>query len=113
MKNKFIYFIRIILAFLLILITYVCFLTSCSTSLSVNQIYNQSIENVVEIRTTNDNIDYAYASGCFISKNKIITNKHVIYNTIAAQNWTHVEYRKNNEEKYTEVSIEKTYTNVV
>jgi V8-like Glu-specific endopeptidase len=60
--------------------------TSCSGSLSDSQVYNQSITKVVEIRTTNNNVDYSYASGCFVDKNRIVTNKHVVYNSTTSQN---------------------------
>jgi S1-C subfamily serine protease len=104
-KTIFRLFILIQLFFLLF------FFTSCSSSLSTAEIYNQSIAKVVEIRTTNNNVDYSYASGCFIDKNKIVTNKHVVYNPTTSQNWIHIEYRKYNETNYTEASIEKVYTN--
>lgn len=42
-------------------------------------LYNNALEKTVEIRCTNDGVNYGYATGAVIAKNgTILTNKHVV-----------------------------------
>lgn len=49
---------------------------------SSQEIYNNSIKKVVELRASNEDESYSYGTGFFISPTKIVTNKHVILDGI-------------------------------
>ncbi|MDR2867106.1 MAG: serine protease [Acholeplasmatales bacterium] len=83
-----------------------------SSTNNTKNIYNKSISKVVEIRVSNDNINFYFGTGCFISKNIILTNKHVIEDELKVT-YNTIQYRKYNEENFQDIiSLKKKYLDI-
>lgn len=77
-------------------------------SQTTEQIFDENILKVVEIKVSDDEETWGYATGCFIDKHgTIITNKHVVFNTSTNENFQIIQVRLANEENWIEAEIKK------
>lgn len=75
-------------------------------------IFEENILKVVEIKVSDDNETYGYATGCFIDNSgTILTNKHVVLNSSSNENFSHVYVRLATQEEFTEAQILKVSEN--
>lgn len=82
----------------------VFFITSNDTDI----IFEDNILKVVEIKVTDDESTFGYATGCFIdSDGTILTNKHVVRNSTTNENFKSVYVRLATQEEYTKARIIK------
>lgn len=94
--------------FVLNIFASIFFLTSNSTS----RIFEDNILKVVEIKTTNDEITWGYATGFFIDSNgTILTNRHVVYNNTTSSNYNKVQVRLANIDEWIDAQILKVSEN--
>lgn len=78
------------------------------TSVNTKNIYENNILKVVEIRTTDDNINWSYATGFFVdTKGTILTNKHVILNSKTNITYNTIQVRLANEDEWINAEILK------
>lgn len=71
-------------------------------------IFEDNILKVVEIKTTNDEITWGYATGFFIDNNgTILTNRHVICNNTTGSNYNKVQVRLANIDEWIDAQILK------
>ncbi len=71
-------------------------------------IFDDNILKVVEVKTTNDELTWGFATGFFIDSNgTILTNKHVVYDTSSNSNYNKVQVRLANIDEWIEASIVK------
>lgn len=83
--------------------------------LTANEIYKQSLNNVVEVKAATEGIGESFGTGEIISKDgKIITNAHVVTysNLDTTTEFTTYSIRFSFEEKYKTVQLEKYDTNL-
>lgn len=74
----------------------------------IENIFENNILKVVEIKTTNDEITWGYATGFFINENgTILTNKHVVYNTSSNSNYNTIQVRLANLEEWIDAQVLK------
>lgn len=103
-KTLIINYIILIILFILNIIASIFFFTSNSTS----KIFEENILKVVEIKTTNDEITWGYATGFFVDNNgTILTNRHVIYNNTTGSNYNKVQVRLATIDEWIEAQILK------
>ena len=77
-------------------------------SKSDENIFNQNINKVVEIRVSSDNTVFAYGTGCFISSSgEILTNKHMVYNQTLDCDYQTIQVRLPLEENFVDAEILK------
>ena len=99
-----------ILTILFILNIFACifFFTSNSTS----KIFEENILKVVEIKVSDDELSWGYATGFFIDNSgTILTNKHVAYNSSTSANYNIIQVRLANEDKWYDANVIKTSEN--
>lgn len=61
---------------------------------NTSNIFNENILKVVEIKVSDDEVTWGYATGFFIDKNgMILTNKHVVYNSTTTSNFNSIYVR--------------------
>lgn len=96
--NKFFYLISA-----LILI----FTTSCKRDeLSTEDLFENTIPKLVEIKVSTDNEAFSYATGFYIKDNGyILTNKHVVYNETYNLKYNYVYTRSAFETEFTQAEI--------
>lgn len=71
-------------------------------------IYGKNISKVVEIKVSDDEQTWGYATGCFIDSNgNILTNKHVAYNSTTNANYKKIQVRLFDSEDWLDADIEK------
>lgn len=64
------------------------------TTNDTDRIFENNILKVVEVKTSDDEISWGYATGAFISNNgKILTNKHVVFNSSTNNNYQTIKVR--------------------
>jgi len=97
MRNNRILYILVSISILLNIILFYTVLNSNET----HKIYDNGIEKIVELRISNSNQIYSYATGVFISTNKIITNKHAVFNGTIQFNL--IEYRFAHSDDYIQI----------
>ena len=86
----------------------ICACVFFATSGKTDNIFEQNILKVVEIKVTNDESTFAHATGFFIdSKGTILTNKHVVVNAETNENYASVYVRTATQEEYTKAEIIK------
>lgn len=82
----------------------VFFITSNDTDI----VFEDNILKVVEIKVTNDESTFGYATGCFIDSNgTILTNKHVVKDSETNENFKSIYVRMATQEEYTKAEILK------
>jgi len=73
---------------------------------STEDLFDATIMKCVEVKVTNDEETWGYATGCFIDSNgMILTNKHVVYNEATNTNYTIVKVRLADEEVWIDAEI--------
>lgn len=104
-KNAIFYIISIsLLSILLIVNCIFLFFTNKSTE----EIYNENISKVVEIKVSDDEETWGYATGCFIDANgTILTNKHVVYNSTNVSNYNYVFVRLSSSDDWISAIIQE------
>lgn len=71
-------------------------------------IFNKNILKVVEIKTSNDEDSWGYATGVFVaSDGTILTNKHVVNNSLTGSNYKYVKVRVSTENEWIDAEIIK------
>ena len=82
------------------------------TTFDDDKIFEDNINKVVEIRISNDNINFAYGTGCFIDNSgTILTNKHLVYNESLSALYSIVQVRLPTEADFIDAEILKTSNN--
>lgn len=77
-------------------------------NLSTSKIFDKNILKVVEIKVSDDEITWGYATGCFINSNgTILTNKHVAYNSTTEKNYDIIQVRLANENEWLKANVLK------
>ncbi|NCC70792.1 serine protease [bacterium] len=78
------------------------------SSYKTEDIFNNNILKVVEIKVSDDEITWGYATGFFIDNNgTILTNKHVAYNSITNANYNLIQVRLANEDEWLVAEVVK------
>ena len=73
---------------------------------STEFIFNANILKVVEIRVSDNETDWGYATGSFIDDSgTILTNKHVVVNSETGTNYSFVMVRRANDENYVNAQV--------
>lgn len=79
-----------------------------SNSNKTENIYEDNIMKVVEIKTTNDETSWGYATGFFIDSNgTILTNKHVVYNSTLNNDYNIIQVRLVNNNEWLSAQVVK------
>ena len=106
MKKNIVLIASILLSFLLLILV----------SLSVfyfnhnkpENIFDRNISKVVEIKVSNDNVNWGYATGCFIDNNgTILTNKHVVQSSSSGERYGQIMVRTADSEEWVTAEIVK------
>lgn len=109
-ENKIILIISVVLslcAFVLLIITFLS-----RTQKTDEQVFNENINKVVEIRISNDQLSWGYGTGCFVSaEGLILTNKHMVFNKAAGVNYEFVEVRLPQDDEFISAEIVKVSLN--
>jgi len=75
-------------------------------------IFNNNILKTVEIKVTDNQITWGYATGCFVDSNgTILTNKHVVYNSITEANYDLIQVRLANVDEWVDAEVLKVSEN--
>lgn len=75
---------------------------------NTENIFEENILKVVEIKVTDDGTTYSHATGFFIDSNgTILTNKHVVFNSETNKNYANVYVRTATQEEFTKAEITK------
>ena len=75
---------------------------------STENIFNENILKVVEIKVSDDEETWGYATGCFVDNNgTILTNKHVVLNSSTNENYQIIKARMANEEEWISCDVIK------
>lgn len=86
---------------LIILLIYCLVLINLKVNYSTEEIFNDNILKTVEIKTSDDESIWGYATGFFINnKGTILTNKHVVYNSTNKSNYKIIRVRLPNMENW-------------
>lgn len=94
----------LIILFILNIIASIFFFSSNSTS----KIFEENILKIVEIKVSDDELSWGYATGFFIDNNgTILTNKHVAYNSSTSANYNIIQVRLANEDKWYDANVIK------
>ena len=94
----------LIILFILNIFASIFFFTSNNSS----QIFEENILKVVEIKVSDDELSWGYATGFFIDNNgTILTNKHVAYNSSTSANYNIIQVRLANEDKWYDANVIK------
>ena len=71
-----------------------------------DKIFENNILKVVEVKTSDDEISWGYATGAFISNDgKILTNKHVVFNLSTNNNYQAVKVRLSTADEWIDAEI--------
>lgn len=82
------------------------------TSGGTSKIFEDNILKVVEIKTTNDEITWGYATGFFIDSNgTILTNRHVVYSNTTSSNYSKIQVRLADTDEWIDAQILKVSEN--
>ena len=96
----------VILGIILILNVAIC--VKSFTSNDTCDIYEKNILKVVEIKTTDDNNLWGYATGFFVDKNgTILTNKHVVFNSKTNNKFNIIKVRLASEDVWLDAIVEE------
>ena len=72
------------------------------------EIFNENINKVVEIRGSNDNSTWGYGTGCFIDINGLIlTNRHMVYSEAQAKYYDVIQVRLPTENDFVDATVER------
>jgi serine protease Do len=72
------------------------------------RIFDENILKVVEIKVSNDEETWGYATGFFIDSNgTILTNKHVVYNSSEDSNYSVIKVRLANVDEWLDAEVLK------
>lgn len=75
---------------------------------NTESVFENNIMKVVEIKTTNDENTWGYATGFFINNNgTILTNKHVVYNASTNSNYDKIQVRSADMDEWVNAQIFK------
>lgn len=115
-KKKYITLFTIsIVAAVLSIITIILYFFPFTNGLKTNEIYKQSLQNVVEVKAETANVGQSFGTGEIISKDgKIVTNAHVVTysNANATTQFDTYTIRFSFEEQYRPVELEKYDSNL-
>lgn len=69
-------------------------------------IFNHNILKTVEVKVSNDELVWGYATGCFIDNNgTILTNKHVAFNSTTQTNYNIIQVRLADAEEWIDATV--------
>jgi len=75
-------------------------------------IFNENILKVVEIKVSDNELTWGYATGCFIDSNgTILTNKHVAFNSLTNANYNTIQVRLANIDEWINAEVLKVSEN--
>lgn len=78
------------------------------TSNDTERIFNDNILKVVEIKVSDNELTWGYATGFFIDSNgTILTNKHVAYNSSSSANYNVIKVRLANVDEWLDAEVVK------
>lgn len=101
-------YIILITLFILNIFASIYFFTVNSTVNNTAWIFNENILKVVEIKVSDDEQTWGYATGFFIDANgTILTNKHVAYNSLTNRNFNIIQVRLPTEDEWYEANVVK------
>lgn len=90
----------------LLFILNICASVYLFTINDTNRIFEKNILKVVEIKTSDDEVSWGYATGAFISNNgDILTNKHVVFNSSTNSNYLIVKVRLATDDEWIDAEI--------
>jgi len=70
------------------------------------QLFDENINKVVEIRVSNDEETWGLGTGCFISSDgTILTNKHMVYSSTLDSNYSTIQVRLPSSEEYVDATV--------
>ena len=93
-KNKKIFLIVAYMVLGILFFLNICASVYFYTSNDTDRIFENNMLKVVEVKTSDDEISWGYATGAFISNNgEILTNKHVVFNSLTNNNYQIVKVR--------------------
>ncbi len=96
----------VVIGLALLACVFVTILVFCKPN--VSKIYDKNIMKVVEIKISDDETTWGYATGCFVdNKGLILTNKHVVYNNTTMQNYTIIQARLADSEEWISATVIK------
>ncbi len=73
---------------------------------NTEDIFNNNIMKTVEVKISDDEVSWGYATGCFIDESGLIlTNKHVVYNKSASANYAFIEVRLADMQEWISASV--------
>lgn len=100
--------ISIIICFCLIgvLLVFNIFIGAYVLSNNTEKIFDNNILKVVEIKASDDEENWGYATGCFVDSNgTLLTNKHVVFNSNTSTNYSHIYVRTATSEEYSKAEV--------
>lgn len=78
------------------------------TSDKTDIVFNNNVLKVVEIKVSDDELTWGYATGFFIDNNgTILTNKHVAYNSSTSANYSVIQVRLANVDEWIDAEVVK------
>jgi len=82
------------------------------TTDNTEKVFEDNILKVVEIKASDNEETWGYATGCFIDSNgTILTNKHVVFNSKTNMNYSYIFVRTAEQEDYTKAEVLKVSEN--
>lgn len=75
---------------------------------NTESIFEENILKVVEIKSSNDELTWGFATGFFVDKNgTILTNKHVVFNKSSNANYNKIQVRLANVDEWLDAKVVK------
>ena len=114
-KKLFLFWIAILVSLILSCFTLLIQFVPLKKAITANDVYNQCLYNVVEVKAESENVGESFGTGEIISSDgKIVTNAHVVtYNRLGTSNEFEKYFiRFTFEDEYREVTLEKYNTEI-
>lgn len=97
---------------LCVIVLDILFITLYEYFNNTKYVYSKNISRVVEIKVSDDEQSWGYATGCFIDRNgNILTNKHVAFNSSTNANYKKVQVRLYDAENWIDAEVIKVSDN--